>query len=230
MGAPDSKPQDSGAPSGAEPPPRAEVNTTTGMSRKRAQTRQRLVVAALEVFADVGVDAATVQLITSAAGVGFGTFYNYFDSKEAAIDAVFDAYVEGFGHRMDRAVGDEPDVARRMACATRLFLRHVLREPTWARFLHHTSVRSGNRLGGMLLRPAMDIEEGIAQGRFRDDDREMLLIGVVGILTMTSLALSRGQLLPDGPERAARETLIFLGVPAAEATSIAQGPLPSLAE
>lgn len=50
--------------------------------RHRAQTRDRLYRAALELFAQRGFLETTVENITEAADVGKGTFFNYFPTKE----------------------------------------------------------------------------------------------------------------------------------------------------
>lgn len=50
-------------------------------SSRRQKTRERLIEAALEVFAEVGVDAAPVELITERAGYTRGAFYSNFESK-----------------------------------------------------------------------------------------------------------------------------------------------------
>jgi len=51
-------------------------------ARRRAETRDRIVRAALKLFARQGFLATTVEQITEAADVGKGTFFNYFPSKE----------------------------------------------------------------------------------------------------------------------------------------------------
>src|ERR1700685_3027216 len=50
--------------------------------RHRAETRERLYSAALELFAERGFLETTVEDITEAADVGKGTFFNYFPTKE----------------------------------------------------------------------------------------------------------------------------------------------------
>jgi AcrR family transcriptional regulator len=51
-------------------------------SPKGARTRARLVEAAKEVFAEHGLLDARIADITERAGISYGSFYNYFDSKE----------------------------------------------------------------------------------------------------------------------------------------------------
>jgi AcrR family transcriptional regulator len=50
--------------------------------RHRAETRARLLQAALSLFARQGFAATRVEQITEAADVGKGTFFNYFPTKE----------------------------------------------------------------------------------------------------------------------------------------------------
>ncbi|MBF4568074.1 TetR/AcrR family transcriptional regulator [Plantibacter sp. VKM Ac-2880] len=51
-------------------------------SARRQRTRERLVDAAYEVFAELGVHAASVEQISERAGFTRGAFYSNFDSKE----------------------------------------------------------------------------------------------------------------------------------------------------
>ena len=55
---------------------------TPGESSRRKKTREKLLQAAYEVFAETGVHAASVEMITERAGFTRGAFYSNFDSKE----------------------------------------------------------------------------------------------------------------------------------------------------
>lgn len=52
---------------------------------KKARTRASLALAALELAADVGLQATTVEEIAARADVSPRTFFNYFDSKDEAV-------------------------------------------------------------------------------------------------------------------------------------------------
>jgi AcrR family transcriptional regulator len=54
----------------------------------RQETRARLLAAAAEEFARVGLERANIDAISLAAGYGKGTIYNYFPSKEELFLAV----------------------------------------------------------------------------------------------------------------------------------------------
>ena len=54
---------------------------TNRLDRRKARTRQALVDAAIRLIAEGRGERASVQEITEAADIGFGSFYNHFESK-----------------------------------------------------------------------------------------------------------------------------------------------------
>jgi AcrR family transcriptional regulator len=62
--------------------------------RRREETAQRLLDAAVRLFADHGYANTTVEAITEAADVGKGTFFNYFPGKELVLAALAQRQVE----------------------------------------------------------------------------------------------------------------------------------------
>jgi len=72
--------------------------------RKKQQTRDRCVAAALRLFRERGYDGATVELIAAEADCSVTTFFRYFESKEDAFLASFLALQE----RFERALRDRP--------------------------------------------------------------------------------------------------------------------------
>lgn len=55
---------------------------------KSEAIRESLLNAAVEVVGEVGYANASIALITQRAGVGQGTFYNYFESRQEILDAL----------------------------------------------------------------------------------------------------------------------------------------------
>jgi AcrR family transcriptional regulator len=64
---------------------KSEVNKGSRMQRRARRTRRKLKRAALDVFAEKSVDAATVEEITEKADVGKGTLYQHFADKEEIV-------------------------------------------------------------------------------------------------------------------------------------------------
>lgn len=77
------------APSGPGSSEQRPAAPSSRRERRRAETRERLFEAALNLFSERDFDSVTVEMITEAAEVGKGTFFNYFDSKEAIVAYLF---------------------------------------------------------------------------------------------------------------------------------------------
>src|SRR5215207_3458612 len=81
--------------------------------RVRAASRARIVEAALELFARHGYERTSVKMIAEAAGVSQGLLYNYFESKDALLRAIFEASMEDVRASFAAAEA-EPEPARRI--------------------------------------------------------------------------------------------------------------------
>jgi AcrR family transcriptional regulator len=68
--------------------------------RKKAETREALRAAAIRLFLEHGPSAVTVNDICDAAGVSRRTFFNYFESKEAALFAWDQRLTEEFAAKL----------------------------------------------------------------------------------------------------------------------------------
>jgi TetR/AcrR family transcriptional regulator, cholesterol catabolism regulator len=69
-------------------------------ARKSAETHARIFRAAISLFAERGPERVTVEQIAERADVAKGTFFNYFDSKEAVLTHFGRMEVE----RLERAI------------------------------------------------------------------------------------------------------------------------------
>jgi TetR/AcrR family fatty acid metabolism transcriptional regulator len=83
-----SKPKD-GPPSGRHTPRR-----TTKSAKRAGEKRERILLAAVRVFAKKGFHATRVSEIAAAAGVADGTIYLYFKSKDELLVALFEDRVD----------------------------------------------------------------------------------------------------------------------------------------
>lgn len=61
-----------------------------GVHARSAETRERILAAAVDLFADLGYDGTTIADITDAAQITTGSFYYHFDSKESLASAVIE--------------------------------------------------------------------------------------------------------------------------------------------
>lgn len=88
----------------AEDEDRAPVSLATGrpLTKRGEATRTRLLEAAEAVFAEQGYHEASIVKITERAGIGLGTFYLYFDSKQA----IFEALVMDLNRRVRHSMSE----------------------------------------------------------------------------------------------------------------------------
>jgi AcrR family transcriptional regulator len=107
--------------------------------RRRAQTVERLLDAALETFADVGFAAASVEDICSRGGFTRGAFYSSFKTKDELFGALFareTARELAQAEDMLVGIGDESDP---VAAAVDACLSTFRADRTWV--LVHTEYR-----------------------------------------------------------------------------------------
>src|SRR5437868_15242893 len=97
--------------------------TVTGRREsKRTATRARLLQSARELIGEGGFDAVTIADITNRAEVGFGTFYGYFETKDAVVREVIVDAIERLAEANDALTADLDDPAEVMSVA----IRHTL--------------------------------------------------------------------------------------------------------
>jgi AcrR family transcriptional regulator len=199
-------------------------------ARRRLETRTRLVRAARELMARKGIGSTSIQEITDSADVGFGSFYNHFDSKEAIADAVMEEAIESFGNAADRLAEAIQDPAEVIAASVRHVVARAGSDEAWGWFLVRTALaRTGGLRRGLGQRLARDIRIGIERRRFKLADPPAAMLGAGGAILALIAGRLHGQLGDDAPERAATVVLQLLGLPAREASQIANRPLPAIA-
>jgi len=90
------------------------LKTKKARTQKRAKrTRKKLKKAALDVFSEKSIDAATVEEITERADVGKGTLYQHFDDKEQIVVTLVDEAIDHLIERIrdyDKSPGNLEDM------------------------------------------------------------------------------------------------------------------------
>ncbi|MEC7948428.1 MAG: TetR/AcrR family transcriptional regulator [Myxococcota bacterium] len=190
---------------------------------------QLLSVATARFVAD-GYAATSVASIVRAAGVSQGTFYNYFDSKQALLAelrrGVFKRYAIALSTSADPALAPDEALVRtvaRILAALRdnLPLERVFREAESARDTQRAALQGRARLSALA---AARIDAGIASGVFATDDPAL---ASRFIITLFDNVLDESLVYED-PGRAdavaaaaLRFSLAGLGVPLARARALA---------
>ena len=116
-------------------PAMTEVAKPSRLDRRKARTRQALVDAAVRLIAEGRGDRASIQEITDAADIGFGSFYNHFESKEQLFQTASQEVLERWGAMIDRACAGISDPAELFAVSVRITGRLGWTHPDLAGFL-----------------------------------------------------------------------------------------------
>src|ERR1700751_365165 len=150
------------------------------LDRRKARTRQALIDAAVRLIAEGRGDRASIQEITEAADIGFGSFYNHFDSKEQLFQTASSEVLECWGRMIDRASAGITNPAELFAVGTRITGRLGWTHPEIAGFLAGVGLAVLDIPIGLAPRALRDIEAGKAAGRFTVSDAEIALSAAAG--------------------------------------------------
>jgi AcrR family transcriptional regulator len=205
-------------PGGSPPPDRH--------ARRRERTRTQLVDAARKLFARQGIDNTRINEITDEADVGFGSFYNHFESKEAIVDAVLAEAVAAQGEAIDAATAELDDPAEVVAAAHRSLLNLARSAPDWGWLVLRLDLSLSLRALGPFAR--RDLERGIKAGRFQVPNQRVALFAMGGALLGVMRDVLDGQAPKDADRHHAEGVLRMLGLTAADAAEVARRPLPKL--
>jgi AcrR family transcriptional regulator len=97
--------------------------------QSRAQTRERLLVAARSVFASRGYRGASVEEVASEAGFSTGALYSNFDGKEDLFLALMEREIDEHAREISAAVAAEVSVADRATRGSNQWMTMIEREP-----------------------------------------------------------------------------------------------------
>lgn len=124
-----------------EPPPN-ESALGRPLTKRGEATRAKLLEAAEHVFADLGYHEASIVKITERAGVGLGTFYLYFDSKQV----IFEALVADLNRRVRHSMSEAMTGATNRIEAERAgfdgFFRFTAEHPALYRVIREAEIVS----------------------------------------------------------------------------------------
>jgi AcrR family transcriptional regulator len=146
---------------------KASRDHRTRVGRERsARTEQRILEAAMGVFAERGPDAPVIDEFVQAAGIARGTFYNHFKTVGDLLAATSEWTTQRTISTIETALETLDGPTLRLGVGLRLFCARARTDRVWSRFV----ARVG-RIGGLEL-PTRDIDAGLRLGHFRAPSRE----------------------------------------------------------
>jgi len=155
--------------------------------------RESILEAARQLFAKKGL-AAEMREIAERAGVGVGSLYRHFDSREGLIRAVMEAAAEEFVRRLRVAAGQKDPMAalREMIHAVAgLFERFgVLTEVMLRGRIDELPDHNTDRLSDYAGLTASVLQRGVDEGTFRSDLDIPVAIAALGSIVQSGMLLA----------------------------------------
>ena len=194
--------------------PRSALVKKKKLSRaeKAELTYQRLMASAAAVVGEVGYAHATIAKIADGAGIAHGTFYNYFEDRQA----LFDALLPHVGVQMVDAIvkktigqGADREVAR-----FRAFCDYLRRNPGFYRILFEAEVFAPSAHAKHIDRLVRGYRGALDRAVERDeiagydtDELEAVIFMLLGMRSYVAMRFVSHE-LRDGSEDAVPESAI----------------------
>lgn len=181
--------------SGPASPPEDAI-TQSAPSEKPGDKRERIIEAAIRVFAERGFYHARVSEVAAEAGVAGGTIYNYFRNKDDLLICLFEDRMEAILADFRAELEGIESVADRLRRFVELHLDMVARDPHLAEVLTVELRQSSKfmreykarKFGEYLAVLENLIVEGVERGELRSDvDPKILKRALFGALDEVSL-------------------------------------------
>jgi AcrR family transcriptional regulator len=152
------------------------VSPATGrpLTKRGEATRRRLLEAAEAVFAEQGYHEASIVKITERAGIGLGTFYLYFDSKQSIFEALVMDLNRRVRHSMSQAMAGAPTRLDAERAGFAGFFRFTAEHPALYRVVreaefvspevlrqHYTRIVEGYEAGLRAAQQAGDVDRAL---------------------------------------------------------------------
>jgi AcrR family transcriptional regulator len=162
------------------------------LTQRGKERREQLMAYAATRFAEQGYHPTSVSEIVTGLGVGKGVFYWYFDSKEQLFLEILKEAQTDLRRKQQQAIGDEEDPVRRIELGLRASLAWAEAHRDHNKLIQFAATETTfvtALLQGQDIAVAdvvKHVKEGIAQGRIRDADPDILahaMVGVAGHLT-----------------------------------------------
>jgi len=196
------------------------MNKRASLDIPPAGKRERILDAAVKVFAAEGFYNAKVAQIAQEAGVADGTIYLYFKSKDDLLISLFEDRMEGINANLRNALQASPTAADKLRAVVRLHLELIEQNRHMAEVICVELRQSSKfikeyanpKFGEFLRLIAGAIAEGQKSGELRADfDAPMVARAMFGALDELALAwLVRGKDRIDIPRAVEQMSTMFI--------------------
>lgn len=153
--------------------------------------RERILAAAVQLFAQYGYHAATMRDIARISGIQAASIYHHYPSKQALLVEIMDTHMRNLNANLQRIVQESLPVEQRLHEA---IANHIRLHTTYKAefFIIDTEIRAleeGQRGTILALRDQYErllqglLEEGMEQGILRQVDRKVASYALIAMCT-----------------------------------------------
>jgi AcrR family transcriptional regulator len=161
-------------------------------ARRKERTRAALVRAAQELLATGRAHDASIKTITELADVGFGSFFNYFESKTELFDTALAEVAQRYEEWLDERLSDASDPLRRLALSIRYTGRLHLWHPEEANLLigQFTTLYAGKApLDGRIRADVIGAMTSLGPKRAHGSSTAIAAMGAIGAVLAAASTL-----------------------------------------
>ena len=154
----------------------------------KPKAKERILEAALEVFSHKGFHPATMDEISDKAGVGKGTLYRYFETKEKLFAELVRLRLEELGATAGSVIDGRDDVLTMISKCIRMYFEFFDRNQRLYRLIIQEQLDLGEHSPDEYFRKVMraipnlkrKVYEGTQQGILKDVDFQTVFYGTMG--------------------------------------------------
>ena len=191
-------------------------------AERRARTRQRLLEAAMQVFADKGIEGSQIDDVMKAAQVSRGGFYGHFRAMPELLTAVITELGNQIMAAIEQRVVTIADPAQRIASGLLLYLNCVRAFPQYARFVAAAGANVVGRRSLVFIVLPPHVREGNTKGQLSVQDVGAAVDLVAGAMLAAVMRLAQGAATPAYDANIVAGILLSLGVPRARAHKLSR--------
>jgi TetR/AcrR family transcriptional regulator len=161
------------------------------ISKDLKSSKERILSAALDEFAELGLSGARVDSIAAKAGINKAMIYYHFDSKEALYDEILKAHLEAGVTDLSKEITESMALEDALRAIARYHARGLRANDKVSRIFLREIAAGGERIQSILPNLAGKeeirgtivrlIEEGKQSGEYRNIDTRHAVISFVGM-------------------------------------------------
>ena len=201
------------------------MNDPHRLERKREKTRNALVDAARCLVYERQDNRISIQDITDRAGVGLGTFYNYFESKQFIFEAVLEEIHSNFERELNALREPLSDPATIVSTTLQYSFQQCQDNEEWRTFIVYSGLEGDHILHQNEEQCFLDIQRGASGGRFKVEDVHFASNLIMGMFRHVSNEIRLGNLSRAAMQDTTRYILRMLGIPDLAAKALTQASL-----